>query len=215
MASAPRGHATAKLTALGLDCARQLRNGAAGSTFPIPAIRTRVERGLIELPRSAYILPVSCHRTRYLGAASSARNVGRVVTAVTIADGVNRSRVPRESDLTECPERGELGRNVHAGLPCGAITENAWPRRHAVTRPPNSLHSGSMAPAIRKTVPPVPPFPFPPVEKAPDTAKMQCFTSCSSLSPGNLIPGSERLLKRNRRKDFVNIPSRLKMARRG
>ena len=34
------------------------------------------------------------------------------------------------------------------------------------------------------------------VEKAPDTPKMKCFTSCPSLSPVNLIPGSGILLKR-------------------
>ena len=34
------------------------------------------------------------------------------------------------------------------------------------------------------------------VEEAPDRSDMICFASCSTLSPVNLIPGYERLLKR-------------------
>ena len=64
---------------------------------------------------------------------SGAARSGRVdVAAVAVADGVEWPAVAGERDLAERPERGELGRNVHAVLPCGAITEKAWPRRHAV-----------------------------------------------------------------------------------
>ena len=58
---------------------------------------------------SSGFLPQTDGKVSRLGAAVSVRRASHTVAAVAVSDRVKRSAVASERNLSECPERGELG----------------------------------------------------------------------------------------------------------